>query len=179
MLAPFGAGFFFSGPLSGHLSDRFGSRRLSTAGLLLSASALLLLSFVDHTTPYAWIAAGMALMGVGGGMFGSPNTRDLMSAISAHRRGIAAATNTMLMNTGQMLSISIVFPLVLSQVPQQVMFKVFLYGGGMASEPAALRVIEQGIHIAFLISCGATLVAALISATRPSNPAPTVRVLPA
>ena len=34
-------------------------------------------------------------------------------------------------NTGQMLSIAIAFPLVLSRIPEDVMFKVFLYGSGM------------------------------------------------
>jgi hypothetical protein len=43
----------------------------------------------------------------------------------------------MLMSTGQMLSIAIVFPLVLSRIPEDVMFHVFLFGGGMSGAPLA------------------------------------------
>ena len=75
----------------------------------------------------------------------------------------------MLMNTGQMISIAIVFPLVLSQIPQAIMFKVFLYGGGMGGDPHALASFESGLHQAFLLSFGITLLAALVSVMRPSH----------
>ena len=59
-----------------------------------------------------------------------------------------------------MLSIALAFPLVLSRIPQDVMFRVFLYGGGMGDMPEALLAFEQGVHEAFLVSFGITLVAA-------------------
>ena len=49
------------------------------------------------------------------------------------------------------------------------MFRVFLYGGGMGDMPKALLAFEQGVHEAFLVSFGITLVAALASALRPSH----------
>ena len=166
MMAPFGAGFLVVGPVSGFFSDRVGSRNLATAGLLVSAAALLGMSRIDHTTSYPTLATLMFGMGAGSGLFMSPNTRDLMTSVPISRRGIAAGTGSMLLNTGQMLSISFAFPLVLSKVPQAVMFHVFLYGGGMAAQPAALAQFEAGIHQAFLVSCGATVIAAVVSAMR-------------
>jgi hypothetical protein len=68
-----------------------------------------------------------------------------------------------------MLSIAIAFPLVLSQIPEDVMFRVFLFGGGMADNPAALRAFESGLHTAFLVSFAITLVAAAASALRPAH----------
>jgi hypothetical protein len=75
----------------------------------------------------------------------------------------------MVTNTGQMLAITIAFPLVLSRIPEAVMFKVFLYGGGMGDMPEALQAFEQGLHQAFLVSFAITLIAALASALRPSH----------
>ncbi len=170
MMAPFGGGFMLVGPVSGLLSDRLGSRNLSTGGLLVSAVALLGLSTITHATPYWELAVLMALMGAGSGLFSSPNTRDLMTSVPVNRRGTAAGTGVMLLNTGQMLSIAIAFPLVLSRIPQSVMFHVFLYGGGMAALPDALAAFESGIHQAFLVSFAATLVAAAVSALRPAAP---------
>ncbi len=169
MMMPFGAAFMLIGPISGYLSDHYGSRGLSTLGLLISSAGLIGLSTVGPNTPYWLLAVYMALMGGGSGLFSSPNTNAIMSTVGVERRGIAAGVRTMLMNTGQMLSIAIVFPLVLSQIPQQVMFKVFLYGGGMANAPQALAAFEAGLHKAFLLSFAITLLAALISALRPPH----------
>ena len=127
------------------------------------------LSTVTSTSPFWVIAVYMVLMGGGSGLFSSPNVNALMSTVPPRQRGTASGINTMVGNTGQMLSIAIAFPLVLSRIPEDVMFKVFLYGGGMGDMPDALAAFEQGVHQAFLVSVVITLVAALASALRPSH----------
>jgi EmrB/QacA subfamily drug resistance transporter len=176
LLAPFGLAFMLTGPISGYLSDHHGSRGLATAGLLISGLGMLGLSTIVSTTPYGLIAAYMILMGGGSGLFNSPNTNAIMSAVPAERRGTAAGARTMFANTGQMLSIAIIFPLALSQIPQQIMFRIFLYGGGMNDVPQVLATFEHGLHVAFLLSFGVTLFAALASALRPAHV--TARELP-
>ncbi len=167
MMAPFGAAFMLVGPVSGHLSDRYGSRGLATAGLLVSALGLLGLTTVVSTTSYWWLALYMILMGGGSGLFASPNTNSIMSSVPPEKRGIASGTNVMLMNTGSMLSIAIGFPLVLSRIPFDVMFHVFLYGGGMSG--TSLIDFEMGMHEVFLVSFIVSLVAAVASFLRPSH----------
>ena len=117
---------------------------LATGGLLVSAVGLLGLSTVVATTPYWLIALYMVLMGGGSGLFTSPNVNALMSTVPPRQRGTASGISTMVANTGQMLSIAIAFPLVLSRIPEDVMFKVFLYGGGMGDVPEALHAFEAG-----------------------------------
>ncbi|VVB66797.1 Putative multidrug resistance protein MdtD [uncultured archaeon] len=167
MMAPFGAAFMLIGPVSGYLSDSYGSRGLATTGLLISALGLLGLSTVVSTTPYWLLAFYMALMGGGSGFFGSPNTNAVMSSVVPEKRGTAAGINALLMNTGQMLSIAIAFPLVLSRIPLDVMFQVFLYGGGMHG--TSLAIFETGMSQAFLASFVLTLMAAAVSAMRPAH----------
>lgn len=169
MMAPFGLAFMIVGPISGYLSDRHGSRALATAGLLITAVALLGLSTVTSATPFWLLALYMVLMGGGSGLFNSPNTNTVMSSVAPNQRGIAAGVRTMLANSGQMLSIAIAFPLVLSRIPEEVMFKVFLYGGGMNGAPEALHAFEQGLHQAFLLSFVITLIAAGAAALQPSH----------
>ena len=168
-LAPFGAAFLVVGPISGHLSDRYGARYLATAGLLVSAVGLLGLCTVVSTTPYWVLAVWMALMGGGSGLFASPNMNAIMSAVKPNERGIASGIRSMLMNTGQMLSIAIAFPLVLSQLPETVLYHVFLYGGGLGGTPQVLASFEFGMHEAFLVSAVFTVFAAIISFRRPSG----------
>ena len=170
MMTPFGAAFLLVGPISGYLSDRHGSRALATAGLLVSGVGLYCLSTLVATSPYWQIALYMAIMGGGSGLFTSPNVNAMMTAVPAGKRGSAAGLATMLANTGQMLSISIAFPLVLSRIPEDVMMKIFLFGGGMGDAPQALQAFEGGMREAFLVSVGITVVAAVASALRPAHP---------
>lgn len=165
MMAPFGAGFMLVGPVSGCLTDKYGSRELATAGLLVSGLGLLGLSTVVSSTPYWLLALYQTLMGGWSGLFASPNTNAIMSSVLPEKRGVAAGINSMLMNTGQMLSIAIVFPMVLSRIPEDIMFHVFLYGGGMSGQ--SLMAFESGMHEAFLASFAITLLAAVISGLRP------------
>jgi EmrB/QacA subfamily drug resistance transporter len=167
MLAPFGAAFMIVGPLSGRLSDSVGSRLLTPIGLGISALALLGLSTVGPTTSYWLLSLYMALMGGGSGLFASPNTNAIMSSVEPHARGAAAGILNMINNTGQMLSIAIVFPLALSAVPVAAMMQVFIYGGGMQS--SAMVTFLHGLHLAFLVSFGLSVTAMIVAALRPAH----------
>ncbi len=169
LLAHFGAAFMIIGPLSGRLSDRVGSRLLAPIGLGVSSLALLGLTTIGPSTPYWVLAAFMALMGGGSGFFVSPNTNAIMSSVEPHTRGAAAGILSMLNNTGQMLSIAIVFPLALSAVPMAAMMQVFIYGGGMSQFPTALALFLGGLHLAFFVSFGLSVVAMIVAALRPAH----------
>ncbi len=92
-----------------------------------------------------------------------------MSSVEPLKRGSAAGILTMLNNTGQMLSIAIVFPLALSAVPMAAMMQVFIYGGGMSQFPAALAIFLHGVHFAFLVSFAISVIAMIVAALRPAH----------
>jgi hypothetical protein len=52
---------------------------------------------------------------------------------------------------------------------EQIRADEHLYGGGMGDNPQALASFESGLHAAFLLSFAITLLAALVSAMRPSH----------
>ena len=70
-------------------------------------------------------ALWLALVGIGSGMFNSPNTAAMMGVVPLHRRGIAAGARVMLQNTGAVISIAFVMAIVTSAVPKPVLFKIF------------------------------------------------------
>lgn len=169
MMAPFGLAIMLIGPISGYLSDHYGARGLGTIGLLISALGLWGLSTVTEGSPYWQIALWMAVIGGGSGFFSSPNANVIMTAVRPEERGMAAGVRTMLMNTGQMLSIAIAFPLVLAKIPQEAMMQIFLFGGGIGSDQGALHTFIHGLHVAFVLSCLISLVAAVASAAQPAH----------
>lgn len=169
MLTPFGAAFMIIGPLSGRLSDRVGSRLLTPIGLGISAVGLFALTTINQFTPYWLLAIYMALMGGGSGFFVSPNTNAIMSSVEPHTRGAAAGILNMLNNTGSMLSIAIVFPLALSQIPFQAIQQVFITGGGMGHFASAIPPFLSGLHHAFLVSFMLSVIAAIVAVLRPAH----------
>jgi len=161
--APFGLAFMITGPWAGALADRWKPIHLMVMGLLISATGLFGLGFVEAHTSYTILAVLMVLMGAGSGLFNSPNIRQMMNRVDDRHRGVASATRVLLVNGGQMVSLAVVFPFVLSRLPEDVMAKIFLYGGGMSGEPLIEASLLQGIREAFFISFALTLVAAVVS----------------
>lgn len=94
-------------PLSGTFSDRIGTRWPAMVGMVVLAGGLVGLSQITATTPLEWIAAGMAVCGLGTGMFASPNNSALMGAAPRHRQGIASGILATARNVGMVLGIGI------------------------------------------------------------------------
>lgn len=94
-------------PISGALSDKIGSRLPATIGMLgLAAGLFLIARLADGGSLHA-IAAALALVGLGIGIFVSPNNSALMGAAPRHRQGIAAGVLATARNVGMVLGIGI------------------------------------------------------------------------
>ncbi len=94
--------------LAGRLSDRVEPRLVASAGMVLSAVALFLLSTAGETTPLAFVAAVLAVLGTGFGLFSSPNTNAVMSSVEPRYYGVASGTLGTMRLTGQMISMGVV-----------------------------------------------------------------------
>ena len=113
-LLPMTAGFLLAGPVSGYLSDRFGSRGFATAGLLLFGGAFLGLMLLPADFPYWAFALMIALNGIGVGMFSSPNSSSIMGSVPAKQRGAASGMRSTFQNSGTALSIGAFFSLMVA-----------------------------------------------------------------
>ena len=145
-LAPMALGMLVSSPLAGISADRRGSRTLAALGMLVSAVALAGMTTLQADTPYWESALWLALVGIGSGMFNSPNTAAMMGTVPANRRGIAAGARMMLQNTGAVLSIAFVLAIVTAAVPKDVLFKIFSGVASGLSRRAARAVHPQHAH---------------------------------
>jgi len=113
-MLPLTAGFLIAGPVSGILSDRYGPRLFATAGLLLAALCFVGLMLLPVVFPY-WVFALLIFgNGVGSGLFASPNTSAIMSAVPASQRGSASGMRATFQNSGMALSIGIFFSLMIA-----------------------------------------------------------------
>jgi len=88
-LAPLAVGMLISSPPAGIWADRRGSRMLAVLGMLVTALGLALMTTLGRETAYLPSGIYMFIVGIGSGMFNSPNTAAMMGAVPVHRRGIA------------------------------------------------------------------------------------------
>jgi len=113
-MLPLTAGFLIAGPISGTLSDRYGPRLFATSGLLLAAMCFTGLMLLPVDFPYWLFALLIFGNGVGSGLFASPNTSAIMSAVPARHRGSASGMRSTFQNSGMALSIGIFFSLMIA-----------------------------------------------------------------
>jgi MFS family permease len=113
-MLPLTAGFLIAGPISGVLSDRYGQRAFATAGLLLAACCFIGLMLLPVDFSYWTLALLIFGNGVGSGLFQSPNTSAVMSAVPAWHRGSASGMRATFLNSGMALSIGIFFSLMIA-----------------------------------------------------------------
>ena len=92
---------------AGRLSDRWGSRGLATGGLLLLAGGLVGLATVGEGTAGTTVALWQALMGLGTGIFISPNSSALMGAAPRRQQGVAGGVMSVARSLGMILGVSL------------------------------------------------------------------------
>ena len=159
MLIPFSVAFVSFGPLSGYLSDRFGSRGFATVGLLIVSAALFWLGLFPFGD-YGNMVVAMVLAGVGGGMFIAPNVASIMNATPAERRGVASGMSSTLINAGFLVSLGIAFAVMAASVPGTVLQEIFS-GSSVAIDPSVLDRFTGSLHSLFLLMGSVSLFAAV------------------
>jgi MFS family permease len=113
-LLPLTAGFLVSGPSSGLLSDRFGTRGIASAGMVVFGASFIGLMVLPVDFPYWAFALLIAANGVGSGMFAAPNSSSIMSSVPASYRGVASGMRATFQNSGTALSIGVFFSLMIA-----------------------------------------------------------------
>jgi MFS family permease len=78
-------------PISGWLSDRFGSKWFSSLGVGTIAAGFVLMRGFDLQTTIGQMIPVLALFGFGMGVFQAPNSSTIMGSVSQDRLGTAAA----------------------------------------------------------------------------------------
>lgn len=165
-LAPLAAGMLISSPIAGRHADRHGARSLSAIGLAVSAVGMAMMASLQVGTSYWLTATYLLIVGVGSGMFNSPNTAAMMGAVPVHRRGIAGGTRMMLQNTGSVLSIALLLAIVTSGVPKETLLSIFS-GVSSGLSPASLDPFIHNLHVAMWVLAATSVLGAGVALLRP------------
>lgn len=140
---------------SGALSDKIGSRIPATTGMSILAVGLFLLSWMDLATPLWAISAVLALVGLGIGLFTSPNNSAVLGAVGPNRRGVASGILSTARTLGNVLGIA----------TAGAVYATVLTASG-SQGPAQ---IAQATSYGLLFTSALALIGAITSATRPGR----------
>jgi EmrB/QacA subfamily drug resistance transporter len=105
---------------TGALSDRVSPRLLASAGMGITVAGLTFMAFMGASTPLSHVTGVLVLLGVGFGIFSSPNTNSVMGSVQPRHLGVASAALGTMRMSGQVLSMgfaALVLSLVMGNSP--------------------------------------------------------------
>jgi len=138
-------------PVAGRLSDRLEPQVVASIGMALTTVGLLALVFLSQNSSLWFILLSLVVLGVGFGLFSSPNTNAVMSSVNKRFYAVASGTVGTMRLLGQMSSLAIVvllfalyigrveitpasYPLFMSsQKTAFIIFAILCFGGIFAS----------------------------------------------
>ena len=126
-------------PVAGKLSDKKNPGVIASAGMGLTAAGLVLLCFLKVTTPNYLIVLLLIMMGIGFGLFSSPNSNAIMSSVDKRHLGVASGVVGTMRMVGQMMSMGI------------AMMLISLYIGKQTINPATYPGLISGMRTGFII----------------------------
>jgi len=144
---------FFS-PLSGKFSDRFEPGLLASAGMTLTTAGLCFLIFIDSATSQIFMVFILILLGIGFGLFSSPNMNAIMGSVEKEYYGIASGVVSTMRVLGQIMSMAIA----------TIIFAIFT--GKVQIEPGMYSLFLKSIKICFIIFSLLSLAGIYFSWTR-------------
>jgi MFS family permease len=145
-------------PLSGALSDRYGTRPIAIVGLGTMLLGFLAMSTIRSDLGILGYVVRYLPVGLGMGIFQSPNNSAVMGAVPRHRLGVASGLLSITRTLGQTTGIAVLGALWAGRVA--------LYSGtplpaGASSAPAAAQV--AALHDTFLVVAGLIAVGLAVS----------------
>ena len=162
VMASAAVAFTATGPLVGHLSDRFDWRIFVSSSTLVIAAAMVLISFLDERASLGAVTGLMVMLGVGVGLWYSPTTSAALSEVRSSRQGVASSATLMVRYAANVstvaISVSIVTAMMVSRGFEASLPSVADPGG-----TGAAGAFVDGMAVVLRIGAGVNLVATAIT----------------
>jgi MFS family permease len=126
-------------PFAGRVCDRVAPRVIASIGMALTTMGLTMLVFVDQDTLTAFVVVSLIVLGPGFGLFSSPNTNAVMSAVEKRFYGVASGTLATMRMTGQMFSMGI------------AMLIISIFVGRVEITPEHFSELVTSMQVAFIV----------------------------
>lgn len=148
-ITPLAAGLMLSTSLGARLVGKLAPRRVAALGMAVIALGLLGLSIAYSTSLSSEkIMVLMGLIGIGGGLFMTPNTASIMASVAPERRGIANGLRSMMQNMGFVVGTALSLAIITAPLDSAARSAVYA-GQGSHLTPAQLALFQSQYGLAF------------------------------
>jgi len=158
----------FVAPVSGAMSDRFGSRAFAVLGMCITALGLYLMSGLTASDNVWAVVWRLFIVGFGLGMFQSPNNSEIMGSVPPWHLGIASGIIAAMRNVGMVLGIAISGAVLYNLAP------ITTSAQPGSFTPAQMQEFLLGLHWAFIsaaVIAGFAAFTSLLAAGQQKQPA--------
>jgi len=165
LVAPTSVAMALLAPLTGWMSEKFAPERLCALGLTVNGAALIFLSFLGPGSSPIEVVFGLALMGVGMGIFQTPNNNLLMSSVPRHRLGVGSSVLSIVRSLGYSLGATLAAAIVghfLFVSTGATSLQNLGEGSATTADAAVLTAFLRGYRCAFLIAAVFVFAGALV-----------------
>ena len=169
LLVPGSVCIAFWGPFSGRLSDRVGTRWLTVVGMALCSVGMLMFARLDVDSSVWEIVVSVIIEGTGIGLFSSPNTSAIMTAIDSRKFSVASAFLNLVRTSAGLSGIAIFTAIVVFTMASHGI-EPDLSAVSRAGGDEVRGVFVAGMSRAFIVGAAVMLMAMVISVMRPENP---------
>jgi predicted MFS family arabinose efflux permease len=101
------ASMIVAAPLSARFTERFGTKRVVTTGLVIVAVAMSILASITVDSGYGQVALALAILGAGMGTAMAPATDSIMGSLPLAKSGVGSAMNDTTRQIGGALGVAI------------------------------------------------------------------------
>ena len=126
-------------PVAGKLSDNKNPGIIASIGMAVISLGLILLCFINENTHINYLITLLITLGIGFGLFSSPNSNAIMSSVEKKHLGIASGVVGTMRMVGQMMSMGI------------AMMLLSLYIGREEISPATYAGLISAMRTGFLV----------------------------
>lgn len=144
-------------PLSGSLSDKVGPGILTTTGMGILAMGLVLAAKLQLDAGLWLIMLSQALMGLGNGLFQSPNNNSVMSCVQPRQLGVAGGINALARNFGMVCGTAIAVSIL------EYRRAAALSGVSQPTEVQQVAAFMDGYQAALLVGAAFAVIGAVVS----------------
>jgi len=166
LFLPLDVAFISIGPISGRLSDRYGTRLFATVGMGIGTIGFVAAALLwTATTSLVLVELILVVIGFGLGLFSSPNISSVMGAVPPGRRGVASGIRATVFNAGNVVSIGLVAYIITTAVPYQIVSGMITGGYTSLTQSDAAGFVT-GMGRAFIVSAIISLGGMIASSLR-------------
>jgi MFS family permease len=141
-------------PVAGRLSDKFDPGKLASLGMTIIACGLLIFAFINQDTSLYMIILGLAIVGIGIGIFSAPNMNTIMGSVERRYYGVSAAIVSTMRLLGQTFGNGMIL----------IIFAVYI--GAVQFTPTNYPELITSIQVIFTISVILSVIAVFASLAR-------------